>query len=80
MDDVKNAMMHLKEHQTYPATKEDLVKTCNSLSDFSEKDKKWFESNLPQGTYNSAQEVIEALGLKSEEETMESTAGSQMPM
>jgi len=25
--------------------------------------KKWFEVNLPEGTYNSADEVIAALGL-----------------
>lgn len=62
MKDIKNAMDHLKAHQEYPATKEDLVKTCNELSDFSEEDKKWFMDNLPERTYNSAEEVAEALG------------------
>lgn len=64
MKNVKNAMDHLKMHQSYPATKEELVAECNSLSDFSKEDKKWFESNLPEGTYNSAEEVMQALGLK----------------
>lgn len=63
MNDKDNAVKHLKEHQTYPATKEELVASCNNLSDFSDEDKKWFESNLPEKTYNSADEVIKALGL-----------------
>ncbi len=79
MDDVKNAIMHLKDHQTYPATKAELVKTCNSLSDFSDEDKRSFETNLPEGSYDSPEEVIRALGWKSEKEAMES-AGSQMAM
>lgn len=72
MQDIKNALAHLKGHQTYPATKEELVKTCNELSDFSEKDKKWFEENLPEKTYNSAEEVTQALGWKQDEEDMPS--------
>lgn len=60
--DIKNAMDHLKAHIDYPATKEDLLKACNELSDFSAEDKKWFIENLPEGTYRSADEVAEALG------------------
>lgn len=63
MDDMANAIKHLKEHQTYPADKAELVKTCNELSDFSESDKKWFEENLPEGNYDSADEVMQALGM-----------------
>ena len=62
MNDVKNGIMHLKEHQTYPATKAELIASCNNLSDFSEKDKQWFASHLPNKTYNSAEEVVQALG------------------
>lgn len=54
---------HLKNHQKYPATKTELVAECDSLSDFSEEDKKEFASKLPGGTYNSADDVIKALGL-----------------
>jgi hypothetical protein len=64
MKDVQNAMMHLREHQEYPATKQQLVEACNSLSDFSDEDKKWFEENLPDSTYDSADEVVQALGMK----------------
>lgn len=62
MQNVNGAKDHLKNHQSYPATKADLVAECDSLSDFSEEDKKEFAQNLPGGTYNSADEVIKALG------------------
>lgn len=63
VNDIQNAVTHLREHQEYPATKQELVESCNNLSDFSEDDKKWFESNLPEGTYNSADEVMRALNI-----------------
>jgi hypothetical protein len=63
MNDLKGAIHHLREHQEYPATKEELVAECDNLSDFSEKDRKWFANNLPDRTYNSANEVIKALKL-----------------
>jgi hypothetical protein len=62
MEKKSAAIKHLKAHQTYPATKTDLMKACNNLSDFSEKDKKWFSEHLPNKTYNSAQDVIAELG------------------
>lgn len=65
LQNVKGAMEHLTEHQTYPATKTELVKQCNELSDFSADDKEWFMKNLPEGTYNSAEDVTGALGLGS---------------
>ncbi len=64
MQNVANAKMHLQQHQTYPTTKADLVKTCNGLSDFSDADKKWFSDTLPEGSYNSADDVMNALGWK----------------
>lgn len=63
MKNVKGAKDHLKNHQTYPATKEELVKECNNLSDYSAEDKKWFMDHLPEGTYKSAEEVEQALGM-----------------
>ncbi|MBI2600996.1 DUF2795 domain-containing protein [Candidatus Daviesbacteria bacterium] len=62
MQNIAGAMDHLKNHQMYPATKEELVKTCNELSDFSKEDKQWFMENLPAGTYESPEEVMMALG------------------
>ena len=63
MKNVKNVMDHLKKHQKYPATKAELVKECDELSDFSDADKEWFKMHLTDKTYISADEVIEDLGL-----------------
>ena len=62
MENVKDATEHLKNHQTHPATKADLVAACNGLSDFSPEDKNEFSEKLPEGTYNSAEEVMKAIG------------------
>ena len=63
MNDTKGVIKHLRDHQEYPATREEMVVECDNLSDFSEEDKEWFTDNLPDGTYNSADEVIKALKL-----------------
>ena len=62
MQNKSQAMDHLKNHQSYPATKAQLVAECDNLSDFSADDKKEFMESLPGGTYNSADEVVKALG------------------
>lgn len=62
MQNKKTAMDHLKSHVTYPATRSDLVTACNNLSDFSDEDKKEFENSLPEGTYNTPEDVTKALG------------------
>ena len=64
MQNKEGALDHLKSHQSYPATKAELVAECDNLSDFSEEDKKEFTEKLPDKSYNSADEVIEALGLE----------------
>lgn len=71
MKDINNAKMHLQQHQKYPATKMDLVAECNKLSDFSEEDKKWFMEHLPEGTYKSADDVMMALGWKTDDAKMQ---------
>jgi len=63
MQNVQGAIDHLKTHQKYPATKADLTAECDNLSDFSEVDKKEFAEKLADATYNSAEDVIKALGL-----------------
>ncbi|OGY27013.1 MAG: hypothetical protein A2Z42_02450 [Candidatus Woykebacteria bacterium RBG_19FT_COMBO_43_10] len=63
MQNKEGAVDHLKSHQSYPATKAELVAECDNLSDFSEEDKKEFTEKLPDKSYNSADEVVEALGL-----------------
>jgi len=63
MENTQGTIDHLRNHQEYPASKADLVAACNNLSDFSEVDKAEFESKLSDQTYNSADEVVAALGL-----------------
>ena len=63
MRNVQSTKEHLMDHQSYPATKAQLVAECNNLADFSAEDKKEFEQKLPDKTYNSAQEVMRALGV-----------------
>ena len=41
MKNIDNAIAHLKNHQDYPASREELVQACNNLSDFSEEEKRW---------------------------------------
>ncbi len=61
---MKDMMTHLKEHQTYPATKAELVANCNQLEDFSKEDKEWFEKSLENRTYRSADEVMQIVGMR----------------
>jgi hypothetical protein len=62
MTDIESAKTHLSTHVTYPATKEAMIAACNNMSDFSDSDKQEFAAALPAGNYNSADEVIAALG------------------
>ncbi len=63
MNDKANAIMHLRQHQKYPASKAELVAECDNLSDFSAEDKQWFKDHLPERTYQNADQVIQSLGL-----------------
>ena len=54
---------HIKEHLEYPATKEQLTQACNNMYEVPKSDKEWLETNLPEGTYQNADEVIKAVKL-----------------
>lgn len=54
---------HLKTHMTYPATKQDIWNACNQMSHVPEEHKKTFMDKVPEGTYNSAEEVMQAAGM-----------------
>lgn len=62
MTQKQDVMAHL-DHVTYPATKADLEAACEKMSDIGEEDKKWFMENLPEGTYDSAEEVRQAMAM-----------------
>lgn len=68
MQNTKDAVEHLKTHQSYPATKAELIAECDNLSDFSEEDKKWFMEHLTKESYETAKDVMDDLGLQEVEE------------
>ena len=59
--DMKQVEAHLKQHQTYPATRAELLAACKGLMEFNDGEKAWFAAHLPEGTYKSSAEVIKAL-------------------
>jgi hypothetical protein len=52
---------HLKNHVKYPANRAQVVAACNNMSDVPAADKDWVSKNLPEGTYQSADQVVAAL-------------------
>lgn len=55
---------HLADHVKYPASREQLIESCNNMADVPAADKELFSKTLPAGTYKSAQEVMTALHVK----------------
>jgi hypothetical protein len=62
--DANAAREHLLKHQKYPATKAQILESCNHLMCFSDADRRWFAEALPEGTYHSAAEVMKVVILK----------------
>ena len=62
--DLKKVGQHLRDHQKYPATRADLLASCNGLVDFSAGEKRWYAEHLPEGTYKSAADVLKAISRK----------------
>ena len=54
---------HLRDHQRYPATREQILAECDGLSDFSPADRKWFTDKLPDKSFNSPEAVLDAVGM-----------------
>lgn len=63
MDEMKEMLSHLKEHITYPATKQQIWSACNNMQHVTDKEKEMFQKMVPDGTYNSADEVMKAAGM-----------------
>lgn len=63
MMDKKTLKDHLEMHQDFPATKAEMMKTCEEMSDVSKEEKEWFEKTLEDKTYTSANDVYMALGM-----------------
>ena len=62
--DVNKFKAHAADHIKYPATKAEIVAACAQTPEFSAGEKKWVSENLPEGTYNSPDDVIRALKLQ----------------
>ena len=59
--DMKRVESHLKQDQTYPATRAELLASCKGLSEFNDGEKAWFAAHLPEGTYKSPAAVLKVL-------------------
>ena len=70
---------HVVKGVKYPATKEELVKEFRTFKDIKADDRKWFEETLPNKTFDSADEVMKALGweVSPDEGTTASTASDK---
>lgn len=62
--DMKKLKTHLETHQTYPATRAEMVETCSKCPEFSDGEKAWFAAHLPEGNYKSAAQALKALTTK----------------
>jgi hypothetical protein len=62
--DLKKLKNHLETHQTYPATRAEMVETCSKCPEFNDGEKAWFAAHLPEGKYKSAAEAFKALTAK----------------
>lgn len=59
----KSMIDHIKNHHDgFPTDKSKLVAACNNMSEFTDESKKWFAKTLPDGNYDSAGDVLKALG------------------
>ena len=52
---------HIKNHVRYPATKAQVVATCNNMSDMHMDNANWVSRNLPEGTYKGPSDILNAL-------------------
>jgi hypothetical protein len=52
---------HLKTHVSYPASRMDIVTACNNNQHAEKDDAEWIAKALPEGTYQSPNEVLTAL-------------------
>lgn len=52
---------HLKSHVNYPASRQEVVTACNNNMHADKDDAEWMAKVLPEGTYNGANDVLNAL-------------------
>jgi hypothetical protein len=60
--DMHRVEQHLREHVKYPATRQEVLDACAQTKEFSAAEKAWAAAHLPDGNYQSADQVLAALG------------------
>lgn len=63
MANMGNMLDDLKGRIDFPATKERIVEEANKMGEMMDEHKSWLRDNLPEGMYNSMDEVKDALGM-----------------
>jgi hypothetical protein len=61
--DRKELMTHLQDHIMYPASRRTIIEACNQMSHVPAADRSLVEQKLPEGIYQSADEVVMKLGM-----------------
>jgi len=61
MSNLQEELGHIKNHVTYPASKQQVVAACNNMSDVPSEDKTFVSSSLPDQTFNKPEDVVNAL-------------------
>lgn len=59
----RELISHIQNHISYPTTKKALVEECSSMAHVPEPTRQWAVDKLPDRTYDSADQVLKALGL-----------------
>jgi hypothetical protein len=58
-------LTHIRQHVTrWPAGKQDIAAECQGMSDITDQEKKWFLDSLPEGIYDTPEDVLKALQMK----------------
>ena len=61
MSNLQGELEHIKNHITYPASKQQVVAACNNMSDVPSGDKAWVSKILPDQTFRAPEDVVTAL-------------------
>ena len=61
MGSLHSSLDHIKNHTQYPTSSQALIAACGNMSDLASEDKEWFGKTLPEGTYNTPEDVVKAV-------------------
>lgn len=58
---LKELDTHIREHVSYPVNREEFLAGCGNLSHVPADTRTWVEQNLPDGIYQSAEDIFHTL-------------------